>query len=72
MVIERSELIMDTKDDALSEGKLMLIATKNLKANDELYKIVDFLNKTLKEHQIMFGLTKNNKNDTMTISVYEV
>ncbi len=53
-------------------GKLELIATKTLTTNDELYKIVDFLNKTLKEKKLMFGLTKNTTENTMTISVYEV
>ena len=53
-------------------GKLELIATKTLTTNDELYKIVDFLNKTLKEKKVMFGLTKNTTENTMTISVYEV
>ncbi len=53
-------------------GKLELIATKTLTTYDELYKIVDFLNKTLKEKRVMFGLTKNTTENTMTISVYEV
>lgn len=51
-------------------GKIELIATQKLKAQTEMYKVVDFLNKNLKEHQLMFGLTK--KEETMTISIYEV
>ena len=51
-------------------GKLELIATQRVGANGELYKVVDFLNKNLKEHGLMFGLTK--KEDKMVISVYEV
>lgn len=58
--------------DANNQGKLKLIATKTVKSYDELYIIVDFLNKTLKEHRIMFGLTKDTSNNTMTVSVYEV
>lgn len=53
-----------------NKGKLELIATQKLKANPELYKIVDFLNKNLKDRQLMFGLSK--KEDNMIISVYEV
>ena len=53
-----------------NKGKLELIATQKLKANPELYKIVDFLNKNLKDRQLMFGLSK--KEDSMIISVYEV
>jgi len=51
-------------------GKLELIAIQRVQANQELYKIVDFLNKNLKSHKLMFGLSK--KEDTMTLSVYEV
>lgn len=52
------------------QGKIELIASQRLSVNGELYKIVDFLNKNLKDHQLMFGLTK--KDDKMVISVYEV
>lgn len=52
------------------QGKIELIATQRVGVNGELYKVVDFLNKNLKDHQLMFGLTK--KGDKMVISVYEV
>ena len=51
-------------------GKLELIATQRVGENGELYKVVDFLNRNLKDYQLMFGLTK--KEDKMVISVYEV
>ncbi|MHB1651255.1 MAG: YpmA family protein [Desulfitobacteriaceae bacterium] len=51
-------------------GKLDLLATQRVGANPELYKVVDFLNKTLKNHHLMFGLSK--KGELMTVSVYEV
>lgn len=51
-------------------GKLELIAAQRVGANGELYKVVDFLNKNLKDYRLMFGLTK--KEDKMVISVYEV
>lgn len=52
-------------------GKLELIAHKSFKANDELVRVVDFLNKNLKAKQIMFGISKDKDNDRMTINVYE-
>lgn len=58
---------METEKD-----KLELIATKTLKSSEDLYKIVDFLNKTLKHKKVMFGLSKNSEENTMTISVYEI
>lgn len=51
-------------------GKLELLATQRVQAHPEMYKIVDFLNKNLKEHHLMFGLTKKEEN--MVISIYEV
>ena len=53
------------------EPKLELIATKSFKEYDHMYKIVDYLNKSLKEKNIMFGLTKNNITKEMTITIYE-
>lgn len=51
-------------------GKLELVALQKVAANPELYKVVDFLNKSLKNYHLMFGLTKTA--ESMTISVYEV
>lgn len=51
------------------EAKLELIAVKKFKAYDDMYKVVDFLNKNLKDKQVIFGLTK--KDEGMTISIYE-
>lgn len=52
------------------QGKIELIATQKVQSNSEMYKVVDFLNKNLKTHKLMFGLKK--KEESMIISVYEV
>jgi len=52
-------------------GKLEVIAFKSFTANDELVYVVDFLNKSLKEKRIMFGLTKSKESNEMTINIYE-
>ena len=52
-------------------GKLELIAHKSFSANDELIRVVDFLNKNLKEKKIMFGISKDKEKNQMTINVYE-
>lgn len=51
-------------------GKIELIGIQRVKVNPELYKVVDFLNKNLKEHNLMFGLSK--KENIMTLAIYEV
>lgn len=56
--------------ESKSTGKLELIATKTFAPYPEMYKVVDYLNKTLKEKQVIFGLTKDD-NGKMTISIYE-
>jgi len=61
---------LDNKEVS-SAGKLELIAVKSFKTYDEMYKVVDFLNKTLKDKRIIFGLTKDAARDTMSISIYE-
>lgn len=52
-------------------GKLELIACKSFPANDELVRIVDFLNKNLKSRKVMFGVSKDKENDLMNIKIYE-
>lgn len=53
-----------------SKGKLELMATLKLKNNEEFYRVVDFLNRNLKTHNLMFGLAK--KDNELTFSIYEV
>ncbi|MCL1792083.1 MAG: YpmA family protein [Peptococcaceae bacterium] len=65
---------METHDSAPSvsghQGKLELIALQQFSSYDNMYKVVDFLNRNLRERHLMFGLTKDE--DTMTINIYEV
>lgn len=51
--------------------KLELIASKNFTAHPELVYIIDFLNKSVKQNHIMFGLVKGKKSDEMTINIYK-
>ena len=59
------------EEEQRDPGKLELIAFKNFAANDELVYVIDFLNKSLKEKKIMFGLTKDKEAAQMTINIYE-
>ena len=54
----------------MASGKLELVAAKKFAPYGEMYKVVDFLNKTLKDKQVIFGLTKDEKGQ-MTLSIYE-
>lgn len=53
------------------KAKLELIAFKTFNAHPELVYIIDFLNKSLKDKRIMFGLTKTKDKEEMTINIYE-
>ena len=59
-------------NEEFKQDKLIPIAQRSFTSYEEMYRIVDFLNKTLKEkYNIMFGLTKNNEDDSMVITIYE-
>ncbi len=53
------------------KDKLEIIAMKSFPNNPDLVYVVDFLNKSLKEKRIMFGLTKDKDKNNMTINIYE-
>jgi len=53
----------------MEAGKLELIAKKEIDYNDELYKLIDFLNKNLKNKHIILGISKSK--DKAIISIYE-
>jgi hypothetical protein len=54
-----------------SGGKLELISCKSFTANDELVRVIDFLNKNLKSKKVMLGISKDTKDNLMTINIYE-
>jgi hypothetical protein len=58
-------------NETTAPGKLELIAVKSFKNYDDMYKVVNFLNNTLKDKKIIFGLTRDSANGTVTISIYE-
>lgn len=55
-----------------NKDKLELIASKTFKPYDDMYKVVDYLNKTLKHKKVMFGLTRDQETSSVTITVYEI
>lgn len=52
------------------EEKLELIATQTVPYNDNLYILIDFLNRTLKHKKLIFGVSQ--RNDDMVVSIYEI
>ena len=53
------------------KDKLNLIAVKTFPANNNYIYLIDFLNKSLKEKRVMFGLTKGKEKNEMTVNIYE-
>jgi len=51
-------------------SKLQIIAMKDLTATDDLYLLVDLLNRTLKEKDVVFGLCKSDTPGKMTLTIY--
>lgn len=52
------------------DGKLQLLAAKEITYNEELYVIVDFLNRSLKDRDLVFGLTREG-DDKAIIKIYK-
>lgn len=61
--------VFENDNNLENDDKLELKATLDIESNEELYKVVDFLNKNLKDRKVIFGLSK--KGDKMQISIYE-
>ncbi len=50
---------------------MRLLAVHDVGYTPDLYKLVDFLNKNLKDKNIIFGLSKRD-DKTMLVSIYDV
>lgn len=56
----------------LWEGLVMrLLAVQDVGYATDLYKLVDFLNKNLKDKNIIFGLSKKD-DETMVVAIYDL
>jgi hypothetical protein len=51
----------------MSEEGMKLKAIKEFEEGEELYRIVDFLNKSLKDKNLIFGIRKNENKRIITI-----
>ncbi len=49
--------------------QLTVLASKRIAAHPELYKIIDMCNRTLRDHGVVFGLSKAGEH--MTVTIYE-
>ncbi|MEC2056693.1 YpmA family protein [Peribacillus psychrosaccharolyticus] len=49
------------------ENKIEIISTVKLQHSPELYKVVDALNRTLKDRDLMFGLALDSENQEKAI-----
>jgi len=55
-----------------NKDQLLVRAKQSFNSYEEMYKIVDFLNKNLKDKGIIVGLSKNIVDNNMIITIYEV
>lgn len=57
--------------DIMKNDKIVTLATVTLENNPELYKVVDSLNRTLKEDDLMFGLALDEDDyETAIFTIY--
>lgn len=53
------------------DDKLLVIGTHVFTATDDLYQLVDFLNRNLKDKDVVFGLSKlQDTQDKMMLTLY--
>lgn len=53
------------------EQQVVTLSTLSVKASDDLYKMVDNLNRVLKEEDLMFGLSKDLEDEgQMIFTIY--
>jgi hypothetical protein len=50
-----------------SKDEIKLVAAKGFEINSSNYLLIDFLNKSLKDYNLIFGLSRKDKNDIITI-----
>lgn len=48
----------------------MVIASKDVAASQDLYMLVDFLNRNLKDKNVIFGLSKSSEAGKYTVTIY--
>lgn len=57
--------------DVIMENKIETLSTVRIQKSDDLYKVVDTLNRTLKEQNLMFGLALDeDDNETAVFTIY--
>lgn len=53
------------------DDKLLVMATHHCTKTDDLYQLVDFLNRNLKDRDVIFGLSLDKDNDSkMLLTLY--
>ena len=50
---------------------LAVMATIDVQATEDMYQLVDFLNRNLKDKEIVFGLSKSHEEGLYTITLYK-
>ncbi|BBP90271.1 hypothetical protein BsIDN1_38890 [Bacillus safensis] len=53
------------------ESKIEVLSTVQIKHSEDLYKIVDLLNRTLKREDLMFGLALDQE-DQKSSGIYDI
>lgn len=56
----------------MDKGQVQLLSTVKLEKCRDAYKVVDSLNRTLKDRDLMFGLALDNENkEQMIFTIYD-
>ncbi len=53
------------------KDKLVLLASRTFAGYSDMYKVVDFVNKNIKDKGVMLGLTKESDTERVSINIYQ-
>lgn len=62
-----SDNICGVQEEFVMESKIEILSTVKVDHSDDLYKIVDSLNRTLKRDNLMFGLALDEENKSKAV-----
>ena len=54
----------------LADDKMQVLGTHIMTQTDNLYQLVDFLNRNLKDKNVIFGLSKDREEGKMVLTLY--
>ncbi len=71
LIVYELQILLYLRRNSSMESKIEVISTVKIQLSPDLYKVVDVLNRTLKEKDLMFGLALDKEDQNKAVfSIY--